>query len=1028
MNKQEIIDAIALTNKVINNPTMPEAVKEVATKKRADLQDELDALGDSSEEVETEKVVKKTIKKEVATPKKEKLKVERKPRTPKTPTPKKEAETETPESRAEKSMEGKKLSVANCRELLAKLKTRREGAKKRVATRKKQGKPAELTTIEVLKKASDTLETKVQTEVNKQGKLQKTTIKRSTKEVVDIVATIVSGIPTKAERTEYINEVIADLKKLIDKVEPITEKMAHGGMMADGGMMEARFDVTIYDEDGEKYYLITYAEDEEDAIRKTENYHEIESVDSDVMMITDYDGKNLYFANGGMMADGGLTKDSIKRTLTKDTNQYFLQKDGNGYILYITPKGAMNSTFHEKFKVEDLGNDGGRRKYRLTKEDGMMAKGGIFNRGPLQFRDSIQGSDGNYHYSLTFQPLNNLSTLYIEKGDFGKNLRFFFIPYSIVESFAREFQDLMDEYEDDFTETDWSFEGEVKSAFHDDKKYGASSRKGMFTIFVGDKSAKFESEGLMQSLAESFIELYEKVGDKGYDDQEYAKGGMMADGGEMGDDYIIRGVTIFDNNGESFDRYTVFTPDGSVYGMSSNPKSPQGFNMYIGDRSDIKKGSHLGKKLKFIPKEILQAVVDRMNEDYAKGGMMADGGMTKDFSGNYFSTNDFVGSNGLKDLANKVFGKGWKAEDDVDQIAELANHAGLKYVVIYAEDRSEWNKYRQIDTAHPTNDSSYDIFVISNEDWKKYVNDSEGDSDYDDEEFAKGGSINNNLKYWRVEGVDYYDTKFVKEITTSKTADEEIAIERVQRNLPARIQKITFVEEIPMIFFRDDILLYPDGRVFRIVDVQNGVAQLSDGKTGYQSIETNKLRADGGFEILKNEDGKLFGKLLKKNQNNFAKGGYMDDGDTMAHGGMIDESTKNQIDKGFTKKSFNEILNELFPYNFGFKVFKPLNRQNILTPNYDEAPSSLYGYDDSQIKSKLHFDQYKRDHAINFAIEQGGENTYYYFLLGDEEGNEYVGTFGFKDQGDVDSSYVTRFIAFLMECYGLPFEVKHSVN
>jgi hypothetical protein len=163
----------------------------------------------------------------------------------------------------------------------------------------------------------------------------------------------------------------------------------------------------------------------------------------------------------------------------------------------------------------------------------------------------------------------------------------------------------------------------------------------------------------------------------------------------------------------------------------------------------------------------------------------------------------------------------------------------------------------------------------------------------------------------------------------------------------------------------------------------------------------------------------------RKGQNEYPT---LANGGMMAHGGMIDESTKNQIDKGFTKKSFNEILNELFPYNFGFKVFKPLNRQNILTPNYDDAPSSLYGYDDSQIKSKLHFDQYKRDHAINFAIEQGGENTYYYFLLGDEEGNEYVGTFGFKDQGDVDSSYVTRFIAFLMECYGLPFEVKHSVN
>jgi hypothetical protein len=603
MNKEEIISAIALTNKVINNPTMPEAVKEVATKKRADLQKELDAMGGSKKEVETEEVVETTIEKEVVTPKKEKLKVERKPRTPKAPTPKKEAETETPESTAEKSMEGKKLSVANCRELLAKLKTRREGAKKRVATRKKQGKPAELTTIEVLKKTSDTLETKVQTEVNKQGKLQKTTIKRSTKEVVDIVATIVSGIPTKAERTEYINEVIADLKKLIDKVEPITEKMAKGGM-------------------------------------------------------------------------------------------------------------------------------------------------------------------------------------------------------------------------------------------------------------------------------------------------------------------------------------------------------------------------------------------------------------TKDFSGNYYSTNDFVGSNGLKDLANEVFGKGWKAEDDVDQIAELANHSGLKYVVIYAENRSEWNKYRQIDTAHPTSDSNYDIFVIANEDWKKYVNDSEGDSDYDDEEYEKGGELNQK-------GADSYANSFMLDFDKTRRLVGAIFGKNTRKEFE-QIVKSKFSKHQVMKFGG---MMAKGGYV--VADMNYKIKGSFDTEN-----EANQYAKE-----LSRKDGEIYRFGTKEKIARYAK----EDG-MMADGGMIDESTKNQIDKGFTKKSFNEILNELFPYNFGFKVFKPLNRQNILTPNYDEAPSSLYGYDDSQIKSKLHFDQYKRDHAINFAIEQGGENTYYYFLLGDEEGNEYVGTFGFKDQGDVDSSYVTRFIAFLMECYGLPFEVKHSVN
>lgn len=83
--------------------------------------------------------------------------------------------------------------------------------------------------------------------------------------------------------------------------------------------------------------------------------------------------------DGGYMAKGGLTKDSIVRTLTSDKSQYFLEKDGNGYILYISPRGAMNSTFHDKFNVEDLGNEGTKRKYKLTKleDGGMMAKGGM---------------------------------------------------------------------------------------------------------------------------------------------------------------------------------------------------------------------------------------------------------------------------------------------------------------------------------------------------------------------------------------------------------------------------------------------------------------------------------------------------------------------------------------------------------------------------------------------------------------------------------------------------------------------------
>jgi hypothetical protein len=51
-------------------------------------------------------------------------------------------------------------------------------------------------------------------------------------------------------------------------------------------------------------------------------------------------------------------------------------------------------------------------------------------------------------------------------------------------------------------------------------------------------------------------------------------------------------------------------------------ETASGFNQYVGDDSEIKKGKHLGKILKSVPKEIEWAVLDRMKEDeeYAQGG------------------------------------------------------------------------------------------------------------------------------------------------------------------------------------------------------------------------------------------------------------------------------------------------------------------------------------------------------------------------------------------------------------------------
>jgi len=147
-----------------------------------------------------------------------------------------------------------------------------------------------------------------------------------------------------------------------------------------------------------------------------------------------------------------------------------------------------------------------------------------------------------------------------------------------------------------------------------------------------------------------------------------------------------------------------------------------------------------------------------------------------------------------------------------------------------------------------------------------------------------------------------------------------------------------------------------------------------------------------------------------------------------ADGGMMDDG--GQVGEGFLIKDMREKLNRMFPDSFGFSVGnvskqgnKTLNSAALIVDENDP----YRGLEDKDIQSKLFFPQYKRDHNINFRVMQGGENTYFYFALESEKGDEYIGQFGFKDGGDVPSSYITRFLAFLMEQYGLPFSIKHSV-
>ena len=75
---------------------------------------------------------------------------------------------------------------------------------------------------------------------------------------------------------------------------------------------------------------------------------------------------------------------------------------------------------------------------------------------------------------------------------------------------------------------------------------------------------------------------------------------------------MTKKLTVLDNEGITFDRYTVITPEGNVYGMSYDPSSPTGFNQYCCQESDLRPGyDGIGIEIHPIPDCIVLGLTDR---------------------------------------------------------------------------------------------------------------------------------------------------------------------------------------------------------------------------------------------------------------------------------------------------------------------------------------------------------------------------------------------------------------------------------
>lgn len=80
---------------------------------------------------------------------------------------------------------------------------------------------------------------------------------------------------------------------------------------------------------------------------------------------------------------------------------------------------------------------------------------------------------------------------------------------------------------------------------------------------------------------------------------------------------ILTDIVVYDKEGNDLDRYTVIISD-SVYSMSENAHSPQGVNLYCGERNEFPEDvSHFGKIVDFesLPDGVKYAIKDRCPPD-----------------------------------------------------------------------------------------------------------------------------------------------------------------------------------------------------------------------------------------------------------------------------------------------------------------------------------------------------------------------------------------------------------------------------
>ncbi len=498
-------------------------------------------------------------------------------------------------------------------------------------------------TIKTPKAKKEEVEAKVEEKVKKETK---TIVKRVVIDTSALLTSIATSLGKfdKDSQKEFLIKLRSDIDKLLAKYS--------AGGLTDGGVQVMNIQqsnlsassvnptlfakgggvVSVYDlRKGDK--IKTRKGNIETIERKIESgYFTKESEYSHPFESIEFvERPNRKMATGGVVGqeivfdDNGEENRGVIKSIHEITGDYIVNSDDGRTILAQRDRDVISL--------------GGMRK-KASMMDAPRKRFGFFGEGGGVEREKVNTLIGKTNYDEYYF----LDDIFQYKDGFKGATGTSIIPVSKEHyDYATSRDGILERYVDAMGEEEWlETLGLNEDDFEDEDEKMSAIEEGIYDLHLAGElnpfeEANYDQEEQMRALPEFSDEdeypVFEVVGggrifgkdvkfEKIYNKtlynrirqvEEFARGGG------------IKEVIVYDNGGQSFDRYTIFTPDGSVYGMSDNALMPNGFNQYLGDNTEVEKGSHLGKRLKSVPESIKVAVERRMSEDYAKGGLTEHG-------------------------------------------------------------------------------------------------------------------------------------------------------------------------------------------------------------------------------------------------------------------------------------------------------------------------------------------------------------------------------------------------------------------